>query len=159
MTTTTTYRTALEAKVVAVNRANEQAAVIHSTLADIVRPFVGQKIETATGDLTAKLRKLLPELPNSPSLRVYRYHSPYSLAWVVKTCVQYSKNFCIYHETTLYIGDLEAGVLKVVHELGPPLRTDYTVGEVLSSRAKYEAAKRAADAARDALYPFGEYDR
>ena len=62
------------------------------------------------------------------------------------------------HEVTIYVGDLNGSVLT---SISPPFegRADYTAEEVVEKRAKYEKAKKLADAARSDLSPFGENDR
>lgn len=147
------------AKVKAVNKAHGYANKLCADLQATFAPLVGQKIEKADGGLLAKVAKLLPEFPHSPSLHVYRYISNYSLAWSVKTCEHIADTCgCLYYDVTVYVGDMRDGVLV---KLSDPcvFRTDYTVAEVDAKREAYRAAKSAAGAAQSALYPFGEYDR
>lgn len=149
----------LAAKVKAVNAANAYAVTLYDALTDIFRPLVGQVILKNGGDLLAKVAKLLPEFPHGNSLMVYKLSSAYSLAWVVKTSENVDGDCtCLYHETTVYVGNVSGHTLT---ELCKPLslRSDYTVDEIRAARQRHNEAKRIADEARSALYPFGETDR
>lgn len=148
----------LAAKVKAVNRANGIAHELFPVLTAIFAPLVGKQIIKATGGLLAKYEKLLPEFPNTGYLRVYRHQSEYSLAWTVNTSEHDSINTVLYHEVTFYVGELRGGVLERLSPHPFVGRTDYTEHEIQEKRARYEAAKKAADEARSDLYPFGEYD-
>ena len=149
----------LPAKIKAVNRANEYGVKLYQELEPIFRPLVGQSILNKNGTLAKRFAKLLPELPCTTDLHVYRGDSNYSLAWCVKTCEMNGDGYgCVYHEITVYIGNIRGDVLT---EICSPFtaRTDYTAEEVHANREKYESAKKLADDARSKLYPFGEYDR
>lgn len=149
----------LTAKVAAVNRANEYAARLYAVLAERFAPLVGQKILKVDGGLLGKYAGLVPELPSEPSIHVYRHSSDYSLAWTVKTCEFMPPHSCMYHEVTVYVGDLRGQTLEkmTLHPFSG--RTDYSVEEIMGKRAAYESAKRVADELRGDLYPFGEYDQ
>ena len=148
----------LSPKVKAVNVANAYGIELYDKLAAVFTPLVGCKIEKADGTLLAKVAKLMPSLPHGVGLSVYRYTSNYSLMYVVKTCESDGYNGCMYHETSVYIGEMRDGVLvKLCNK--PELRTDYTVAEVEANRKAYEVAKEAASQAESKLHPFGEYDR
>ena len=150
----------LAARVAAVNRANGAAHQLYADLVKIFEPLVGVKLEKVDGTLRKEFAKLLPEFPYSHALHVYRHTSNYSLAWVVKTCEQTNPSgvgHAYYHETVVYIGDMSNGVLTKISPNGG-WKVDYTVAEVKAARERYEQANRAADDARSALHPFGEYD-
>jgi hypothetical protein len=146
----------LTAKVAAVNRANEYATRLYTALAEKFAPLVGQKILKADGTLLAKYAGLVPTLPCSPDLHVYRHSSNYSLAWTVKTCEFMPPNGCMYHEVTIYIGYLQGATLEKMISTPFTGRTDFSVEEIIGKRAAYESAKRVADELRNDLYPFGE---
>ncbi len=147
----------LAARVKAVNRANEYAGVLYQKLVEVFQPLVGQPVLKADGQLFKKI--VLPELANKNSLSVYRLDSKYSLAWVVKTCEYIEvSNSCVYHDTTVYVGSIDGNVLTGI--LSPPNEYPaYTVEQVVAARNYYKDLKKIADEAKDALYPFGEYDR
>jgi hypothetical protein len=149
----------LTAKVAAVNRANEYAARLYAALVEKFAPLVGQKILKVDGTLLAKYEGLVPVLPCSPDLHVYRHSSDYSLAWTVKTCEFMPPHSCMYHEVTVYVGDLRGATLEkmTVHPFTG--RTDFSVEEITGKRLAYESAKKVADELRNDLYPFGEEDR
>ena len=148
----------LKARVAAVNRGNDYANKLYRELTNIFRPLVGQKILKADGTLLAKYQPLLPHFPSTPQLHVYRHTSEYSLAWSVKTCESLPPHSCMYHTATVYIGDLSGDKLEKLSVNPFEGRTDFTAAEIESKRADYEAAKRIADNARNALWPFGEND-
>lgn len=158
----TTFR--LQGRVKAVNRANDYANKLYVALRAIFEPLVGQQVTKKDGTLLAKIQKLMPELPSTHNLHVYRYSSEYSLVWVVKTSEPddgsdgSGPHTVTYHETSVYVADLKSGVVGRIYD-PPNFRTDYKLEDVLALRAKYEQAKKLADDARSALHPFGEYDR
>lgn len=147
----------LQAKVRAVNRANKEAIDLYNILVPIIAPFVGEKVELKGGGLTAKVKTLLPDFPCTPQLHIHRHISNYSLAWTVKTGELVGTYGWIFHEVTVYVGDLKDGVLtKII--IPSNRRTDYTEEEVKKNREKLNNVEKAMRAAQSALYPFGEYD-
>lgn len=154
-----TKTTALEARVKAVNKANGYAKMIYPKLSAMFKKFLGTKIEKADGSLTVKVKKELPELPEVPGVSTFRDRSQYSLLWTVSAC-ENSEHSTLYHKTSVYIGEMKDGVLtKLTEYFCENLRTDYTVEDILAKREAYKAAKKIADAAESALFPFGDYDR
>lgn len=149
----------LEARVRGVNAANHFANLLYPKLLSVFGNFVGEKIEKVGGGLMQKVQNGINALglPNTVRLSVYRYASNYSLVYVVKTCETVDGG-AYYHETSVYVGDMNNGVLTKILP-APTFKTDYKAEDVKAARETYEAAKKAADAAQSALFPFGEYDR
>lgn len=156
-----THANALAAKVAAVNAANEAANELRPVLLATFAPFMGQKILKTDGTLLEKVRKIVPELPGTVALSVYRHSTSYSLVYYVKTCHGYGEHSCVYHEAAVYVGELDGATLKPLPPVNPQpnFRTDYTEAEIFDLRQKCKAAKEAARAAESALFPFGEFDR
>jgi hypothetical protein len=151
----------LKARIKARITANEHAIKLYKTLAEIFDPLVGKQVLTAQMLLLAKYRALVPDLPSTPGLAIFRHRTDHSLAWTVKVCVNIEGGTycgCVYEEATVYVGTLSGQVLT---ELSEPFegRTDYTVEEVEKARREYKKAQKAADNLRSALFPFGESDR
>jgi len=153
----------LAAKIEAVNIAHVYAMQLWKELTEFFRPYVGTAVETKGGPLMAKIQAKLPIFANTHKLMVYRHVSNYSLAWTVKACVPYHSehggDIAVYHEITVYIGDLQGQTLTKLcesYQEPPALRSDYTVEEVLANKAAAKKAKAAYEAARDKCYPFGE---
>ncbi len=159
MSTLTKHASALAAKVAAVNAANAYANELRPALVAALVPFIGSKVLKVTGELLEKVKAALPDFSHTVSFSIYRHRSNYSLAWTVKTCELYGEHSCIYHETTVYVCDLDNGVAKPLTGTVSTFRTDYTEREVFDLRAACSAAKQAARTAESALFPFGEYDR
>ncbi len=156
----------LTAEVNAVNLANGYANELLPLWRDFFVPLVGQKIVKADGSLLAKLESKLPKFPavkgragqhEHASVMTYRHRSDYSLAWTVKTCWPIPPHTCTYYERTLYIGDMGGDTLKAMTNHGEPWRTDYTVEAAVAAIEAYEAAKKAADEARSACWPFEKF--
>ncbi len=148
----------LIAKVRAVNAANAYANELYEKLKDVFVNFIGDRIEKANGELFEKVKKCLPKFINTHNLSVYRHMGNYALVYVVKSCEMIpSEESCIYHETSLYVGEMRDGVLVKLCS-SPNNRIDYTVNNVREKRLEYEKAKKIMDAAKNELYPFGEYD-
>lgn len=148
----------LEARVRGVNRAHQYAMELYPRLAVVFQPFVGQKVETNSGPLMAKVQKLVDalNLPCTGPLHVYRDQSDYCMRYVVKTC-ECENGHGYYYNASVTVGELDRGVLTALCP-APQYRTDYSADEVAAARQRYKNAKRAADEAHSALYPFGESD-
>lgn len=145
----------LKAKVIAVNFANDYANKLFPKLHAIFAPLIGQTLTKNDGSLMAKYVKLLPELPCTPRLNVYRTSGTGWLDWTVKTCQNIEGGTsCVYHETLVSVGRLERGVLVALQE---PMsrRTDYTVEEILAKRAEAARLEGLWREARNACEPFG----
>lgn len=147
----------LIAKVAAVNRANKYATQLFGELTEGFAPLVGQKILKADGTLLAKYVPLWP-LVTDDQILVYRLDSEYSLGWVVKSHEDILGS-CVYHSTTIYVGDMSGQTLKNMAVNPFEGRFDFTVEEIIEKRAAYASAKKVADSFQTALYPFGEFDR
>jgi len=157
----------LEARVRAVNATNAAANEIYAPLVAAFEPFVGQKILKADGhSFLQKVAKAVPEFvhrrgeaPYWSSMSYCRLRGDYSLVWECKACENILNDHgCTYHATSVYIGELQNGVLtKILPQ--HVYRTDYSVAEIIRLRAEYEVAKKIHDEAKSALNPFGEYDR
>jgi hypothetical protein len=147
-----------DATVKAYNRAALAGGKLYEMLSEIFKPFVGQQVCKKDGSLLAKISALIPKFGNTPALMIYKHTTPlnYSLVWVAKTSEQVQgKEFCVYQEVSVYIGELRDGVLTA---LCPPpnLRHDYTVEEVERNRQAVKEAQKTLDDARSKLHPFGD---
>lgn len=145
----------LECKVKAVNAAHECGRMLFNELVEIFTPLVGEKVEKQDGDLLSKIKLLIPDFSDGDRMYVFKNHSKYSLSWTVKACCVAASNICIYHDISVYIGDLENGVLTKVYP-SFDARSDYTVEEVIRNREAYFKARQIANDARSLLFPFGE---
>ena len=140
---------------IAKNRANANAMALYDIFAKALAPFVGQKILKADGSFLAKVRAAFPKI----DIFYYRNQSNYSVSFVAKE----SENIvggcgCVYEESTVYIGDLNNGVLVKLYER-PTFRTDYCVEEIQMLRQLAEKARDDARQAESKLDGFGFYDR
>lgn len=157
----------LEAKVRAVNSAHTQASSLHAILTTVFVNLVGKKILKVDGELLAKIAAVLPELPKGTGLNIWRKRSEYSLAWGISASESYSSGFpdgehrtSVYHETTVYVGRLDGGILAEMTEFQPQsMRTNYTATEIAIRRATAEDLKKKYDKVISDLFPFGTDDR
>lgn len=153
----------LQAKIVARNRAGEVANELYPQFLAIFKPLAGQKVCKVNGEFIKNVAKQLPPsryYNQEPSVMYYRNRSDYTVSFTVRTCASDGQGSCAYEEITVYICDLDNGVIRPDGRwYDPPnCRTDYTADEVKRLRADYEEKKRIADEAHSALYPFGEHD-
>jgi hypothetical protein len=148
--------TNLPAQIRAVNNAHNYANQLFPILREVFAPLVGTKILKATGELTEKVKKNIPVLPNSVPLLVYRHTSEYSLVYYVKTCEHIPEFSCVYHEVPVFIGDLRDGILVKLNDNFQNYRSDFTEKEILEKRENFREAEKKFNEARSALYPFGE---
>jgi hypothetical protein len=169
------HATALEARIVARNRAHAEAIKLHAVIAPIFAALVGRVLFKSGGGFLAKVAKLLPEMPwNENGLRIYHESgSNYRLAWVIKCSESYRGDGrdpgytpCCYEEASCTIGEISndwtgqtpSGILKNISP-PPAFRTDYTAAEIIAARAKVKVAEEALSDAKSGLEDFGEYDR
>ena len=146
----TCYISKIEAQIESVNVARAEYNRLAPLLIAAIRPFLGKKVKKVTGELTEKFKSILPEslLPHS-----YRSSSNYSLYYMVKSCIGYGEHNCIYHEESIYFGDLTDGILTKEATF-EPRKCDYTVAEISELRKKADDAEKAFDKAKSALFPF-----
>jgi hypothetical protein len=123
----------LAAKVEATNNVYRTANEFYVKLAAVFAPLVGQKVLTADGNVLAKYAKLMPVLPHGTRLRMWKQTSNYNLSWGISGNAQ-AGEISMYAEVSLYIGDLNGGVLTKLYP-APEFRTDYTVTEVEGKRS------------------------
>jgi hypothetical protein len=154
-------RNQLAAFVLATKAAHKYANELHPLLYEAVKPFVGSKVLTADGSLTAKLKKALPEMPHSVALRVSRLsHNsgfPHELAFVVKTCQLIPESEgCLYDEECVYVGNLSNGVLTDMCHPVTDRKCDYRLEEIEAQQAEVKRLKKLYEEAKSNLYPFPE---
>jgi len=152
-------RNRLEAKVKARNTAVEHGMALYKQLVEVFQPLVGQKILKVDDDLLAKVKQNMPSFKDLPEgISIFRHRAINALAWKVKVRVPVENaEIWVYQDVTVYIGDTDGQTLV---NILPPFegRTDWTADEVEEKRQAYKEAKKKADAAHSALYPFGEHD-
>lgn len=137
----------LTEKVKAVNAAHKLANELAPKLHEIFSPLVGQKILKVDGTLFAKYKELLPPFLNTTTIRCWKETSGYSLYWKIMASS---------YEMSLYVGDLNNGVLTRMYDL-TSYRDDFTVEEIQTKRENVRQLKRAFEKAASDLSPFGEW--
>lgn len=154
----------LAAKVAARNQTNALVNEWFPKILAVVTPWVGQKVSLVTGGIPHKLKTQIEALglPSHWEKQIRISFDTYSAKVWAKVCVNYNAGEYSgneHAEETAYLGDMENGlILKNLKYTFEPRKTDYTVEGVKEKRKAYEAAKKASDDARSALYPFGEHD-
>ena len=146
----------LKAYIRAVNKSHTEGLRLYPLLSEVFRPFVGQKINKADGDLLLSIKKLLPQLPYDNFVRVSRSGSEYSLAWNIHVSELYSTNSgysSSSYDIAIYIGNIRDGVLIDLCAKFSA-RTDYTVEEVMEKHKVVKEAEKALQQAKSALWPF-----
>ena len=142
-------------KVQAVNAANKMALELYPKLVEVFQPLVGKKILKADGTILEKYKKLMPELPNTPSMMVYRYSSDYNLIWKVDAKVWVDERYNS-HEVSIYVGELTGDTLKAITLPVEERRTDWTTEEVVKLVEDMEAKKKVYEDARSKCWLFDE---
>jgi len=154
---------ALEARVRAINKAHAIANELHPILTAVFSQHLGCKILKVDGSLLAAIQKQVESVlaPYEKRARIHRGRSNYTLNYTVNTCESDSQGHAKYYDIGVYIGEFEnaGAVLTKLMPHDKPLKTDYTVEDVLEARRQYKEAKELADHLQSALWPFGENDR
>lgn len=151
---------------VVIEAENQCNALINEHLPQMLnraQALVGKPIFKQGGTLRKDAEKVLQKPTLDHPNMVYLNRSTYSLGFTFKVCVSapneeypHMSDHIHYAETTVYIGDMEGGVLKDVTDFGEPRRTDYNFDEVRALQKKAREAKAAYSEARSACFPFGE---
>ena len=155
----TNYKERLAAKVEAHNILHEAANSMYEQLVPIFKPLLGCKVIKADGYLLSKIKETVAATVSLKDTRVHFWQHTTrtdTLAWSVKSCVN-ANGRGYYAETVVEIGELAGSVLRGIR-VHPNFRVDYKVEEIEAAREAYAAAKKAADTAYSALFPFGEND-
>ena len=152
----------LHARIIAQNQCNEVANRLHEKLSEAMKPFVGQKVQTAPGDLIKKvaeianatIKSIVPEM--TPSITVFYRKNDYVLRWIIKTSLCHN-NIAYYAENNVSIGRTHGNILV---ELIDPhcYKTDFTLEQILNLRKELQDAKNTISKIQNGLYHFGEYD-
>lgn len=157
----------LEAKVSARNRVNAALPIIHTALVKALEPFVGKKVETVHGGLTAKVANVLAPVivKLEADLGAFICHSStsHSLRFYVKVCEVFPSRYpdtqiASYAEASLDVAEVPSMVLTELYLQPPTPRTDYTVDEIIRARADVAAARTALSLAQSKLQGFGEFE-
>lgn len=149
----------LEARVVAVNRANAYAKMIYPKLAAVFKNFIGTKVYKADDSLLKKVKESIPPLPEVAGVRCWVNASGYSLYWGVQA-YESADDCAMYSDVSVYIGEISNGVLvSITTNHWENVRTDFTAEEITEKRVEYKRLEEIANKAKSALFPFGEYDR
>lgn len=157
------FATALEAKVAARNQVNELANRLSPAIFEALKPFIGTKCFNQGAAISQKLRKALPELPNTveASARYTTGHG-YDLSVIFKTSTMYPDRWGQHHcasyaEETVYLVEIQGTIAEKLYEF-QRRRTDFTADEVKTARAELKEAQGAVSRAQSKLYLFGEHD-
>jgi hypothetical protein len=162
------YPTPLAAKVAARNQLHQLIRHWVPRLHQVLAPFIGTRVVLAAGSLTAKVRKALPELPNTVDETVSLGADEYHVYARFKTCsgspLRGRDGSCgaAYAEETVYLACLkcDSGTLEKLLPSHPEsCRTDHTEAEIIAARLRLKQARAAVQLAENAVRPFGEYDR
>jgi len=164
------FRKRLEAKVRATNRVHAYVPKLREGLVQALTPFVGKKVFKQGGSLTAKVEQALEPLYKQEGSRdghngggrpsFWRQQGQYRLAFGVRTSesIEGEEYGCLYAESTIYVGEVQGGVLVKFTDEERELRSDYTADEIEGKRKAAEEAREKAREAESACWPFGERD-
>lgn len=153
--------TPLETKVAARNKVNAIALAYTAKCRLALAPLVGQQIILASGQNSAKFRKIHDSLvlPDACQISTGRGYSVTANFKVCKT----TEAGTFYAEATLYLYDIENGVMTandayLNHIDSDHYRTNFSAKEIVLAREDVTAARKFLQAAEGALYGFGEHD-
>lgn len=161
----------LELKVRAVNNCHARVNEFMPKLKAFFRPYVGFKILKADGSFLKSVESdfnksfVFPRGGDFHGFHVCRsfgYSLCWEFTWLEFSPVQGHEQ----HKHTLYIGEMEtvdgsfSGAKSTLKSLyannDEPLRTDFTVQEILRIRASIKKAKETYENMKSMIYPFSE---
>ena len=152
----------LAARVKAQNRVNTAVNHVVPQLIEIFSDYVGRKVVKSGGSLLKKISDAIEGIDfGDPEIRVFHEsHFNTMVVFQFKVSEQVvGGSGCVYATETVTIGTktYNSNELEKVSEFHER-KTDYTVEGVIENRERYKELQRQANAAKDALRPFGEYD-
>jgi hypothetical protein len=157
----------LEIKITARNLVNAAVNLYADRCRAAIVQFSGLKVKCATGDWTAKFRKVIEalDLPSNSQTCGYTTtawisgNGGYYITLNVKVYV-FTGHSCAQAEESVSLANLQDGVIVRINSSpeDEPLRTNYSAAEIRAARIEVAQARNAMQAAERKLCHFGEYD-
>ena len=148
------YNSPLAAKVDAVNSANAELNRIVPLLREVIKPFYGQKVYTAQGEMTAKLKKAIAQIAIGEGFSTYW---PHEGCIVVKTSRVHA-GIAHYAEAYSYIFTKSFdGLCAPVQREFSPYKTDYSEEKIKETKEKLEKAQKVVSDLESEISPFSRY--
>ena len=161
----TIHSNPLDAKIAARNAVHAAALEYWPKLRVALCPFVGKKITTVSGRLTAKVLAALPESgagrAQPTPVHLWYQASSYTLRVTFEVCEcsagRHDCSIAQYAETCIPLGDIKDGVLT---DLIAPydLRTDYNADNIRELREQVQTVRNELQTLENCLVHFGEHD-
>lgn len=151
-----------KAKLAAINisasRVNAKAARVHQ----ILTGFLGKKIKKADGTKTKALVDALSILEVDTWNREYLDTGFSSVFFNVKTCEHESKHGgsefgCVYAENSVYLGEIENGILVKLCDEIRHIKDDWTEQAIEDARAKVKELEREISEVKENIPPHFRY--
>lgn len=150
----------LAANIAAENRVNAYIRAVAPLMFEALKPFLGQKVILATGELSAKVKKAMEPFVGwkpTENMQIYRFSSYYSLVYVFKTSELTGNYGCTYREHSVYFGKIEGNnVMSEFYEFDPVNFPEYKLEEILNIRVELEAAEKKVAAIKSKLPEFAQ---
>lgn len=151
----------LAANIIAENRVNAYIRAVAPLMFEALKPFLGQKVILATGELSAKVKKAMEPFvgwKEAEKIQIYRYSSNYSLLYVFKTSEPTENYGCTYRERSVYFGKIEGNnVMSEFFKFDPINFPQYKLEQILSIRAELEAAEKKVSEIKSKLPDFAQF--
>lgn len=146
----------LAAKIDCVNRANVRANALRTELMPIFAPYKGLKVVNKDGSFVKSIRDKLPEFEHTPAIHIYRYHSDYSVVYMVQTAGSVN-GWSVSYETGVYLCQLRDGVMidTYNHDNFPT----YDMDKIINAINETERLKAELASVQAGLSPFEEFFR
>lgn len=166
-TPNTIHENQLAAKVAARNRVNSLLPKVQLALGIALTPFLGKKLLTVNGTLTAKaaesLRPVVDAMEKETGAFICFSPCNHSVRYYVKVCEVFPSRYpgttiASYAEASVDVAELAGMMLSQIYSGTVNPRADYTVAEIKSARAEVAAARTALSLAQSKLAGFGEFE-
>lgn len=158
----------LYAQVTTVNDANVMINQALPAVRELLKGYVGRKVDLATGGMPKALRNALAPILARAALIDGKRHSVsdyvcvtfdvdrYNVWLRAKTCRMVDSYTCHYYTAVAYLGGMADGLFNKLAEMPAALRTDWTVAEVMHKREAFREAECQVSRAQAELGPFSE---
>lgn len=150
----------LAANIAAENRVNAYIRAVVPKMFEALKPFLGQKVVLATGELSAKVKKAMEPFLGwklAENMQIYCYSSKYSLVYTFKTSEPTGDYGCTYREHSVYFGKIESNnIMSTFFDFKPENFPEYKIEEILATRAELEAAEKKVAAIKSKLPEFAQ---
>jgi hypothetical protein len=150
----------LKAHIQAVNLCNDYCNYLYDTLSEFFKPYIGKKILKADNSILVKVKEKIPYLKEVKGIFCFENSNNYHLSWSVQSCINVpsgNHSIAVYHNVTVYIGNIEKYEFLGSLLNYTKLKTDYNYDDVVNEIEKTKKLKNEYENQLRGLGEFSNY--